>query len=272
MRTWTLTLTLTLAFALACAGEVPEATAPVAPAEAPVAAVPTGPAIAFYSDRALTQADLDGKTLRELSLMRNTIYARAGNPFKRKWLADYFAAQPWYRPAAQVDLTKLSDIDKANAALIGDTEANQSRTTLLDRRAKLRQKGALSPEETVEMTLIGQALGEYSGDESVPLAERNPLEDPTALDAVLNEGQMADLSGRDLRILRNTIFARQGRPFKSEDLQAYFAAKVWYAVDPKYTDERLSVVDRANIEKIKEAEAFRKEYEEMLASGEWGAA
>ena len=264
MRAWT--FALFVLSALACAG------APEAPAPAVDAATAAPAAIAYYSDKALTKADLDGKTLRELALMRNTIYARAGNPLKRRWLAEYFAAQPWYRAEAKVDLSRLSDADRVNAALIGDAEANQSRSVLLERRAKLRQRGALSPEDTVEMTLLGQALGEYSGDESVPLSERNPLEDPTALDAILTEGQLADLSARDLRILRNTIFARQGRPFKSEDLQAYFGTKAWYAVDAGYTDDRLSVIDRGNIQQIKAAEATRKEYEEMLASGEWGAA
>ena len=33
----------------------------------------------LYYTRALTPADLEGRTLRELALMRNTIYARAGH-------------------------------------------------------------------------------------------------------------------------------------------------------------------------------------------------
>ena len=36
----------------------------------------------LYYERALTDEDLAGRTLRELSLMRNWIYARAGNPFR----------------------------------------------------------------------------------------------------------------------------------------------------------------------------------------------
>lgn len=268
-----LPLALTLAFALACAGEIPD---PEGAAHdnvgAATPAAPATPSIPFYPDHALTKAELDGKTLRELSLMRNTIYARAGNPFKRKWLHDHFAAQPWYHAEAKVDLTKLSEVDKANAKLIGEAETHQDRTALLDRRARLRQALARSAEDEVELVLIGQALGEYDGDPNVPLAERNPLEDPTALDGALTDAQIEDLSARDLRILRNTIFARLGRPFKSEDLQAYFATKKWYAVDQGYSDARLSAIDLQNIAKIKEAEAVRKEYEEMLAAGEWGAA
>jgi len=54
----------------------------------------------LYYTRALTAADLDGRTLRELTLMRNTIYARAGHPFRKKWLHDYFAAQPAHSATA----------------------------------------------------------------------------------------------------------------------------------------------------------------------------
>src|SRR5262245_25089010 len=57
----------------------------------------------FYYTREITQQDLDGRSLRELTLMRNTIYARAGNRFRKKWLNDYFSAQPWYHPLATMD-------------------------------------------------------------------------------------------------------------------------------------------------------------------------
>ena len=72
----------------------------------------------LYYDRALTAADLQGRTLRELTLMRNTIYARAGHSFRKKWLHDYFAAQPWYKPLAKDDDSKITKVDRANVALI----------------------------------------------------------------------------------------------------------------------------------------------------------
>src|SRR5690242_1112822 len=48
-------------------------------AAAAPAPAPAGEARPLYYERALTAADLDGRTLRELSLMRNTIFARVGN-------------------------------------------------------------------------------------------------------------------------------------------------------------------------------------------------
>jgi hypothetical protein len=57
-----------------------------------------------------------------------------------------------------------------------------------------------------------------------------------------------------LRILRNTVFARHGRKFKSEDLQEYFSAKDWY--NPKYddVDHLLNSYEKKNI-------AFIQKYE-----------
>jgi hypothetical protein len=71
-------------------------------------------------DRVMTAADLDGLSLEDLALMRNTIYARAGRTFKNPKLRDYFAKQPWYRPAAAP--AKLTAVDAANVRTISARE------------------------------------------------------------------------------------------------------------------------------------------------------
>jgi hypothetical protein len=58
----------------------------------------------------------------------------------------------------------------------------------------------------------------------------------------------------DLRLLRNEIFARRGKVFKSKDLKEYFAAQSWYKPDPNFQDEMLSAVEKRNLAVIKEAE------------------
>jgi hypothetical protein len=75
------------------------------------------------------------------------------------------------------------------------------------------------------------------------------------LDSSLSEQQIADLSRRDLRILRNIVYARRGRAFRSELLNAYFSATDWYKPDSKYTEARLTKTDRNNVKLIQEAEA-----------------
>lgn len=66
-----------------------------------------------------------------------------------------------------------------------------------------------------------------------------------------------DLSGKDnkaLRLMRNEIFARYGREFRSEDLNLYFTKQSWYKINPDYSDDLLNAIDRHNILLIREAE------------------
>ncbi|MEZ4240751.1 MAG: YARHG domain-containing protein [Myxococcota bacterium] len=249
-----LALGLSVALALACASGEP----PAPPAPAPVAA-PVPAAIPLYSDTPLVRGDLEQMTLRELSLRRNTIYARAGNRFVKPWLRKYFARQPWYTPRDPVDLSVLTAVDRQNAALIGDVEANLPRRELLARKERLlaaQAEGALRGDDAIELRLVSAALGEWLGDDSVPKARRNPLEDPSVLDRPLKPQQIDELSRRDLRLVRNTIFARYGRPFASPLLADYFSQKAWYHVDPAWDDARapLTDADRANIDLLTQRE------------------
>jgi len=217
------------------------------------------PARPLYYDRAVKPADLEGRTLRELALMRNTIYARAGHGFRKKWLRDYFTAQAWYKPLAKDDNTKITKLDRANAALIAQAEEGQNQPELKQRRNDIlaRQKaGKATPEDEVELTILNTRLGQWASAtaEAVPPADVSPLEDPTQLDHLITVDQLSNLSRRDLRILRNTVYARHGRQFKSKLLQAYFDDMVWYARDPGFTEKRLTKVDITNIRLIKSVE------------------
>lgn len=249
-----------VAILLGCGGATTPAGAPTAAPTTPSApvAAPAAPAAPttsqatarpLYYETVLTPADLDGRTLRELSLMRNTIFARAGNPFVKPWLDQYFRAQPWYVPAAKIDTSKLTAVDRENVTLISDRENGLTRDQLLAMR-----DSAVANNDTVELSLLSEALGEWVGSASVPAADRNPLEDPTALDQQLVLPQLDEMSRRDLRLLRNTIYARHGRPFKSAVLQMYFADKAWYAERADYSDAALSDIDKRNIAMVQSME------------------
>ena len=252
---------------LACSGSAPVAEKPPAPvasqpAEPPAPAPAQDATLAaatedkqIYYDRLLTDADLDGRTLRELSLMRNTIFARAGNPFAKPWLDAYFSAQPWYRKADRLDAKKLTDIDVKNAEKIAQREESFGADRLKAERDTILARGATpSPEDLIELELISVQLGEYVGPASVAREKRNPLADPSVLDGQLTLAQIQGLSRRDLRLLRNTIYARHGRPFKSPLLNQYFALKDWYEQDDAYTDARLTAVDKRNVQLVKSEE------------------
>ena len=213
----------------------------------------------LYYERALTAADLDGRTLRELALMRNTIYARAGHQFRKKWLRDYFTAQPWYKPLAKDDNSKVTAVDRANAKLIAQAEEGQKRPDLEKRRDDIlaRQRaGKATPEDDVELTILNTRLGQWAAADAdaKPPADVSPLEDPSQLDHLITVDQLSNLSRRDLRILRNTVYARHGRKFKSVLLQAYHDTLEWYRRDPAFTEKSLTKIDTTNIRLIKSVE------------------
>ncbi|MEW6729750.1 MAG: YARHG domain-containing protein [Acidobacteriota bacterium] len=207
----------------------------------------------LYYEREITKADLEGRTLRELTLMRNTIYARAGNPFRKKWLREYFSSQPWYRPAARMDITKLTELDHKNAAIIAEYETKLPRNKLSARKEGLLTKkhtdGRLSADDNIELSLLTQTLGESLAEGDAD-AQVTPSLEPKLLDKLLTVDQLSDYSRRDLRILRNTIYAKRGRVFKSDILQDYFDRLSWYKPDPAYTDARLTDLDNRNIKII----------------------
>ena len=104
------TVVLISLLASADAGAAPEQNEWQTPAPARVA----GP---YSYERELTPAELERRPLRELILVRSTIEARAGRVFRPKWLRQYFARQPWYRPTGFVE-ARLTALDRKNAATI----------------------------------------------------------------------------------------------------------------------------------------------------------
>lgn len=204
----------------------------------------------LYFNREITGRDLEGRTLRELALIRNTIFARAGNPFRKQWLHDYFAAQTWYKPLERMDDSKLTELDRRNASFVADYETRISKADLAAQKAKLLEKSGktiLSDEERIELSLLARSLGEAPTDEA---GAASPLDNPKLLDKLLKVDQLKDYSLRDLQLLRNTIYARRGRGFKRESIREYFSRMEWYREDPAYTDAMLNETDKRNIQII----------------------
>jgi hypothetical protein len=75
------------------------------------------------------------------------------------------------------------------------------------------------------------------------------------LDYELHDVELAVLSKADLRILRNTIFAKYGLKFASADLKQHFAQFKWYKARYASVDAKLSSIDKRNIARIQAFEA-----------------
>jgi RNA polymerase subunit RPABC4/transcription elongation factor Spt4 len=73
------------------------------------------------SERKLSESDVEGLTSNELTLKRNSIYARHGYRFKRDDLFNHFSQFPWYSPStsdmAEV-YNRMSDIEQYNVDFI----------------------------------------------------------------------------------------------------------------------------------------------------------
>jgi hypothetical protein len=145
-----------------------------------------------------------------------------------------------------MDETKITPLDRKNAETIAAYDAGLTHDQLFAMQNDLIiGAGAQTPERKLELRLLSARLGAWKGADAD--ADRSPLEDPSLLDKQLTIDQLKDFSRRDLRMLRNLIYARRGRPFHSDLLQSYFQAVDWYKPDPTYTDARLTALDKRNI-------------------------
>ncbi len=65
---------------------------------------------------------------------------------------------------------------------------------------------------------------------------------------------LAEMSKKELRLMRNEIMARHGYSFNSNDLKKHFESQLWYF--PLFTDEgnQLSNIENVNVKFIQEHE------------------
>jgi len=75
------------------------------------------------------------------------------------------------------------------------------------------------------------------------------------LDSKLIDADLKDLDKAQLRLMRNAVYARHGRTFKSVDLQSLWDCYTWYKKNPNYSDSLLTDIDKYNIELIQKYEA-----------------
>jgi hypothetical protein len=265
---------------------------------------------------------LEHKSLRELSILRNTIYARLGwDGYRKPWLRDYFHSQSWFKANTKFSYKQLSEADRKNAHFIAtreqsltDVELRRMRDDIFARHGKIwhdepewelkngksvksctRPKRAtpnqyeesdldqissachyakvkwykpdakfseaqLASDEKIELGLIARAMGEFALDDE----SRGKSE--ATLDRLLKVEELRQLSLRDLRLLRNTIYAKRGRPFKSEILRDHFSGMEWYKSRDDYSDKLLSQTDVRNIQLIKSVE---NEFGGPLSDEDW---
>lgn len=77
---------------------------------------------------------------------------------------------------------------------------------------------------------------------------------PEASERRLVYEDLIDLTGRDLKIMRNEIYARHGYIFKTNDMIDYFSNQQWYEPVNKDVTSMLTNIEKENAEYIKNYE------------------
>ena len=82
---------------------------------------------------------------------------------------------------------------------------------------------------------------------------------PYTSQRLLNADELVNKSQKDLRIMRNEIYARHGFIFKSQEMSSYFSSQLWYT--PQYDNviDMLSAIEKENIAMIKRYETFQED-------------
>lgn len=181
----------------------------------------------WLSNHLLTETDISDKTMEELRIMRNAIFARHGYKFNSPDLLEYFESFIWYEPKYSDVSNSLSSIEKENVAFIQKYEKRRIES---------------SPSTLLNIPNIQQEI---------------LIEDFSRIisNIRLSDTDVAKLNKSQLRLLRNTIYARHGRKFKSTDLQEYFQQFPWYhGIYEEILSEDLSDIEKHNITIIQKYE------------------
>lgn len=131
----------------------------------------------------------------------------------------------------------------------------QTSTTTLEQSDSTVSQSNTERQSYVE----GQSQSSANGSDASPLESYSTSANGQgqytfASERLLTEEDLIGLTGRDLKIMRNEIFARHGYIFKTEDMKAHFNSQPWY--EGKYDDvsSMLSDIEVKNVSFIKKHE------------------
>lgn len=167
--------------------------------------------LAFSANSLVVEDDIAGFDQSRVRLARNEIFARHGYAFNSKELTRYFSQYDWYQ--ARGKSVALSRIEKANVAFL----------------------------RTVERRKTGESA-------QVKNNHQHYLY-PASSSRLLNSNELSSYNSKQLRYIRNEIFARHGYLFNSADLNQYFRSQPWYKAKGKSIS--LSEIEQMNVNLIK---------------------
>ncbi len=249
----------------------------------------------YWKDKEIPEDKLYANSAADWQVMLAEIEAVHGKTFpEQEWLQKYFDERYWYKRNAKYTAALLNETERKNleniskqkeathktAVSVGDMDKFQNvlltRELLKDvsmndlrmmrfefyaRRGRKYTTPGFS--QTFEWRdwykpIKNQKLVKLNKTEeqNVKLLEEMETEwrEYLATEEITEE-MLWGLFVEDLRVLRNEIYARQGRVFKDKELQKYFEAQSWYKPNPDFKDEMLNEKQYKNLAIIRDAEA-----------------
>jgi hypothetical protein len=225
-------------------------------------------------------------------------YGSGSDDYGASMLQEYYDERYWYKPVKQlryaelpaqdrlaIDTITLARIDDLDGAVTFGMmrlfqnrrleERNLKFTQLFDLRLMRNEVYALhgraftTPWIKRELEAQGyQPTGNFS-EAALSQIEK----DNVALIRRFEELRHEDLSTREImgqwyvryplgwvRLLRNELYARHGKIFTDQQLQAYFAAMPWYKPDPAFKESMLTELERKNAQTL-------LDHEKLIRSG-----
>ncbi len=110
------------------------------------------------------------------------------------------------------------------------------------------KKASPSPVVTVTVTASATPTATSSLSTSKAISGDYVISDSNS--RLIKEAELVNLTPWQLKVARNEIYARYGRPFVHKDLQCYFATKSWYHVDENFSESMLSTLENKNVATI----------------------
>lgn len=179
-----------------------------------------GMVFAESGTKALSAADVTGKSADEIWIAKNEIFARHGRTFTNPKLAEHFGKQPWYQADANYKDSALSPLERRNAMYLNIVELDNDLNGQRDR---------YKAESTVQKDLPGSAISDSSHRK-------------------LKVDEVMAMTGEQLRSAQNEIYARHGYPFKNPDLKAHFSKIPWYKERAEFSEKDFSWLEQRNIQ------------------------
>lgn len=239
----------------------------------------------LWENKAIPTAKLQNATVLDDHVMRLEVEAIHGRTFPEEpSMQTYFEARYWYKPDASYNSRVLNKFERLNIATLSAAERSRGGKGIRPEDVPAFQNkplpaGALERTSLRDLRLLRNGFYALQGrkfhtswisdfletqDWYKPVDDPKPLtlmEHDNILKVVERERQIHEglstkpvtkglvdgLLLEDVRNLKDEIYARHGRVFKTKWLQSYFASLPWYKANPDYSDSMLNPIEQKNI-------------------------